>query len=70
MNHTAKIAVFGIGGFSWADWWPVIVVGGIGVIAGTRAGVRYLSRISAESAKRVFQAVVTIGAIRLILSVL
>lgn len=67
LNHTVKVAVFAIAGFAWSDHLPTIAVGVVGVTIGTRVGARWLRRLDPALLTRVFQVVVTAGAIRLFL---
>jgi len=66
INHTAKVAVFGVAGFAWSDHLPMIVIASIGVVIGTRVGARYIRRFDPEVLGRVFQVAVTLGAVRLL----
>ncbi len=66
INHTAKVAVFGVAGFVWSDRLPMIVIASIGVVIGTRVGARYIRRFDPEVLGRVFQVAVTLGAVRLL----
>lgn len=65
-NHAVKVAIFALAGFAWSDHLPMIAVAGAGVVAGTRVGVRFLDRADPEVLGRLFQVVVTIGAVRLV----
>ena len=66
LNHLAKVAVFAIAGYAWSEHIDLMVVGAIGVVAGTRLGARALRRVEPPMLDVVFRAVVTAGALRLI----
>jgi len=70
INHSVKVAVFGIAGFVWSDHLPMIVIASIGVVIGTRVGARYIRRFDPEVLGRVFQIAATVGAVRLLLGLL
>ena len=67
-NHSAKILVFGIGGFAWGEHLPVAVVGTVGVFVGTRLGTRFLRRLDPDRLTMVYRAAVTLGALRLVVA--
>ncbi len=68
LNHSAKIIVFAVAGFAWAEHLPMIVVGAVGVAAGTRVGTRFLRRADPDFLTIVFRIAVTAGAIRLLVA--
>ncbi len=70
LNHTAKVVVFTIAGFAFREHFPMIVVGIGGVIIGTRLGARVLHRAEPAMLNWLFKGAVTLGAGRLILSLL
>ncbi len=70
MNHTAKILVFGIAGFAFREHTPMILVGVVGVIVGTRVGAKLLHRAKPGMLNWLFKGAVTLGAARLIASLL
>ena len=70
INHSVKVAVFGIAGFMWADHLPMILVASVGVIVGTRLGARHIRRFDPAVLGRVFQVAATVGAIRLLVGLL
>lgn len=68
LAHTAKIISFtAIDDFSLGDHLGVILVGAIGVIAGSWIGTRLLGRIGELSLDRVFKTVLSLLALRLLL---
>ncbi len=67
LNHTAKIIVFAVAGFAWGEYWPMIVVGALGVILGTRLGTRFLRRADPDMLTILFKVAVTAGALRLLI---
>lgn len=70
LNHFVKVTVFIIAGFAWMDHMPMILVAGGGVIAGTRLGTRYLRTLDPVLLGRLFQVAATVGALRLVSSIL
>ena len=66
LSHIVKVGVFAVAGFVWADSIGLIVVGAVGVVIGTRVGSRWLERFDPAALTRLFTAVVTVGAVRLI----
>jgi uncharacterized protein len=68
VNHSVKVAVFAVAGFVWLDNVPLIATAAAGVVIGTRIGARYLRRWDPILLGRVFQIVVTAGAVRLLLT--
>lgn len=70
INHSVKVAVFAVAGFVWSEHLPMIGVAAAGVVVGTRVGSRFLRRWDPELLGRVFQVVVTAGALRLLLGLL
>lgn len=65
-NHVVKVAIVALAGFAWSEHLRMIAVAAVGVVVGTRVGVRFLDRADPEVLGRVFQVVVTIGALRLV----
>lgn len=68
--HVSKIVAFTIDGFSISDHLDVIVVGAIGVVAGSWVGTRLLGRISESRLDLVFKLVLTALAVRLLVDAL
>lgn len=66
--HTAKLIAFTAGGWDITDHVDVIVIGIIGVIAGSWIGTRLLGRISTEHLDFVFKVVLTALAARLLVT--
>lgn len=66
-NHLAKIVVFGFAGLAWSDHAPMMAVGIVGVVIGTRVGSRWMRRADPKVLNGLFKAAVTAGALRLIL---
>ncbi len=65
-NHLAKILVFGIAGLAWSEHGPMMAIGVVGVVVGTRVGSRWLRRLDPDTLTVVFRLAVTAGAVRLI----
>jgi len=70
MNHLAKIVVFGIAGFAFREHAPMILIGVVGVIVGTRVGAKLLHRADPAMLDWLFKGAVTVGAVRLVLPLL
>ena len=70
IGHLVKVAVFLVAGVALADHVPMIVVAAVGVVFGTRVGVRYVRRLDEKLLAAVFKVAVTAGALRLISSLL
>jgi len=68
LGHVAKVAVFAVAGYAWADHLGMIVVGAAGVVVGTGVGSRWLRRLDALRLDWLFKGVVTAGAARLLLT--
>ena len=65
-NHAAKVAVFAVAGVAWSEHWELLVVAGVGVVAGTGLGTRYIRAADQAILRRLFVAAVTMGALRLV----
>jgi len=65
-GHLAKIAVFGLAGFAFADYLPLLALMTAAVIAGTWAGSRILDRVDEVLFVRLYKGVLTVVALRLI----
>lgn len=70
LGHVVKVAIFGGAGFSFAEFWPAIVAGGLAVTAGSAVGTRLLGRVSEVQFTWIFRTVLTVTAIRLIAGLL
>ena len=68
--HTSKLVAFALDGFSLLDHADVIVVGCLGVTAGSWIGTRLLGRIRKGQLDLIFQIVLTALAVRLIVQAL
>jgi uncharacterized membrane protein YfcA len=65
LGHLAKLVVFGIAGFAFQDWIPLLVLLSACVIAGTWAGSQLLTRVSEVWFVWIYKAVLTLIAVRL-----
>ena len=65
LGHLAKLVVFGIAGFAFHEWLPLLAVLCVCVIAGTWAGSRLLSHVSEVWFVRTYKTVLTLIALRL-----
>lgn len=68
LSHTAKLAAFAVDGFAFSEHLALMAVAGAGVVVGTRLGTRFVRRLDARLARRLFEVVVTAGAARLLLT--
>ena len=66
-SHIAKIVVFGAVGFAFAQWLGVLVLLAGSVIIGTMGGTLLLGRVSEVGFRRLYRAVLTLVALRLVL---
>ncbi len=67
-THVAKMVLFGIAGFAFLDYAPLMIVMATGVIAGTALGTRLLHTIDDDRFTQLYKAALTLVAIRLIAS--
>ena len=65
--HASKILAFGLDGFDYGGFWPVLVVGISGVVFGSWAGSRLLGRLGEQDLTRLFRLVLTALAVRMLL---
>jgi uncharacterized membrane protein YfcA len=66
LGHLAKIAVFGIAGFAFGDYLPLLLVMVPLVIAGTWLGSRILHGVGERAFIRLYKTVLTVIALRLL----
>ena len=67
MGHLAKIAVFGVAGFAFAGHAPLLALLCAAVVVGTWIGSRLLDRVSEATFVRLYTAVLTLIALRLVI---
>jgi uncharacterized membrane protein YfcA len=67
VQHVLKIVVFGVLGFSYAEWVPLIAAMIAAGFAGTVVGARYLSRVPEQSLKTALKLVLTVIGIQLVI---
>ena len=65
LGHLAKLVVFGIAGFAFQEWLPLLAVLCVCVVVGTWAGSRLLSHVSEVWFVRTYKTVLTLIALRL-----
>jgi uncharacterized membrane protein YfcA len=65
--HLAKIAVFGAAGFAFGAWGGALALLAVASVAGTWIGSRLLDGFSEEGFRRLYVAVLTLVALRLVL---
>lgn len=70
LGHVAKLIVFGIAGFAYAEWLGVLAILSVCVVGGTWLGSQLLERVNETWFVRIYKAVLTAIAIRLTLSAL
>jgi uncharacterized membrane protein YfcA len=68
LTHLAKMALFGILGFAFLDYLPLIAGMGLSVIVGTALGTRALHRLDDERFVKLYKIALTLVAIRLVWS--
>jgi len=66
LGHLAKIAVFGVAGFAFARWIPLLALLCAMVVVGTWLGSRMLERVNEIWFTRLYKTVLTLIAIRLV----
>ena len=69
-SHIAKIAIFGFVGFAYASWSGLLAMLCVAVVGGTWLGTRILAHVNEEWFVRIYRAVLTVIALRLLLSTL
>ena len=67
VGHLAKITIFGIAGFVFADYAIPLALLSLSVIAGTWIGSQLLERVSELWFKRLYRGVLTLIALRLVI---
>ena len=65
-GHIAKVLVFGVAGFAFAEWGAALLLLSACVVAGTWAGSRVLERVNEVWFVRLYKTVLTLIAIRLV----
>ena len=70
LGHLSKIVIFGVVGFAYAAWLPVLALLCAAVVAGSWVGSRLLDRVAERTFVRLYRAVLTLIALRLIAAVL
>lgn len=69
LGHLAKVVIFGVVGFAYAEWLIPLALLCIAVVIGTWLGSRLLERVSEKAFVRLYKTVLTLIALRLIASV-
>ena len=67
IGHISKTLIFGISGFAFAEYVPVLVSMWLAVIAGTWVGSRLLERVEEHSFDLLYRGALTLVALRLVL---
>ena len=68
-EQLAKVVIFGVVGFAYAEWLIPLALLCIAVVIGTWLGSRLLERVSEKAFVRLYKTVLTLIALRLIASV-
>lgn len=66
LQHLAKIAVFGVAGFAFADWLLPLALLAAAVVAGTWLGSRVLEHVSEQAFNWLYRGALTLIALRLV----
>ncbi len=66
LGHLAKIAIFGLAGFAFRDYWVPLALLSVLVIAGTAIGSRWLEYVDERWFTRLYKTVLTVIALRLV----
>jgi len=69
LGHLSKLVIFGVAGFVYAAWLPVLALLCAAVVAGTWVGSRVLDRVAERTFVRLYRGVLTLIALRLIAAV-
>ncbi len=69
LAHAAKILAFGLDGFDYVGFWPVLAAGAAGVVVGSWSGSVLLGRMGERDLTRVFRWVLTVLSLRMLVSV-
>lgn len=67
LGHISKTLIFGVAGFAFATYLPILVSMWLAVIVGTWVGSRLLERVDERSFDLLYRAALTLVALRLIL---
>lgn len=65
-GHLAKIIVFGVAGFAFASFAPMLALLSVAVVVGTWIGSRLLDRVSESAFVPLYKTVLTLIAVRLV----
>lgn len=66
LGHTAKILVFGVAGFAFGAYWPLLLALSLLVVAGTWIGSQLLHRVDEVWFLRLYRGVLTLIALHLV----
>lgn len=66
LGHLTKIAIFGLAGFAFRDYWVALALLSAMVIVGTAIGSRWLEYVNELWFTRLYKAVLTVIALRLV----
>ena len=70
LGHVAKLIVYGVAGFAYAEWLGVLAILATCVVGGTWLGSQLLERVNEQWFVRIYKTVLTLIAIRLTVSAL
>ena len=68
LGHLAKLIVFGVAGFAFAEYWELLLLLSAMVVIGTAIGSRLLHRVSERSFVVLYRSVLTLIALRLVVA--
>jgi uncharacterized membrane protein YfcA len=66
IGHAAKVGLFGVAGFAFAEHAPLLALGSLCAVAGTWLGSRLLDKLSEASFLWLYRSVLTGLALRLV----
>jgi uncharacterized membrane protein YfcA len=66
LQHVAKLVVFGVVGFAFAEWIGPLALLGASVVVGTALGSLLLDRVSEAAFRRLYMGILTVIALRLV----
>jgi uncharacterized membrane protein YfcA len=66
MQHAPKALVFGMAGFVFRDWLPLVLAMIAAGFAGTWVGLHWLKKITDQRFNQLFRLIITLLALRLI----
>lgn len=68
LGHLAKLVVFGVAGFAFAEYWQLLLMLSVMVVVGTWLGSKLLHRVSEKLFVALYRTVLTLIALRLVVA--